>query len=33
MYLIVREAPSTDIMLLATEAMTGKMDNKMIKEN
>lgn len=33
MYLIVREAPSTDVTLLATEAMTGKMDNKMIKEN
>lgn len=33
MYLIVREASSTDVTLLATEAMTGKMDNKMIKVN
>lgn len=33
MYLIVREAPSMDVTLLATEAMTGKMDNKMITEN
>jgi len=33
MYLIVKEAPSTDVTLLAMEAMTGKTDNKITKEN
>lgn len=33
MYLIVRKAPSTDILLLAMEAMIGKMDNKIMKQN
>lgn len=32
MYLIVREAPSTDATFLAMVAMTGKMGNKIIKE-
>lgn len=33
MDLIVRKAPSTDVLLLAMEAMTGKMDHKMMKQN
>lgn len=33
MYLIVRKAPSTDILLLAMEATIGKMDNKIMKQN
>lgn len=33
MDLIVRRAHSTDVLLLAIEAMIGKMDNKMMKQN
>lgn len=33
MDLIVRKAHTTDVLLLAMEAMIGKMDNKMMKQN
>lgn len=33
MDLVVRKAYSTDVLLLAMEAMIGKMDHKMMKQN